>query len=164
LIGRIKINPSIISAIAFSVAYAVVEYYWIRDPTFGLDPVLFTLLYPYHFIMALIFGLATYVILSADLRQKTIFSRLMLIGGLLSLMLVVEDFAWFTFRAIAPVNGDANGGRWILKGEWTTKFMGSTDAYFTAIPNWYFLSIAFCAASFKLIRGKQPWLAIRPLT
>jgi hypothetical protein len=42
--------------------------------------------------------------------------------------------------------------------------MGSTDAYFTAIPNWYFLSIAFCAASFKLIRGKQPWLAIRSLT
>jgi hypothetical protein len=47
----------------------------------------------------------------------------------------------------------------IMHGEWTTQFMGSTDAYFTAIPNWYFMNIVFLAIALAVIRARQQPLA-----
>lgn len=140
--------------------YAVVEYYWIKDPTFGYDPILFSLLYPYHFAMAVMFGSVAYSIYSINIHKKRSFESIFLTGSLFLLMLVVEDFAWFTFRAVAPA-GDANGGRWILKGEWTTRFMGSIDVSFSEIPNWYFVSIGLAIVSFTVIKGKQKLPAMR---
>lgn len=149
-----------ISALAFSISYAFVEYYVIRDTTFGYSPVLFSLIYPYHFAMAVVFGLAAYGLMSAHVSVTGLVPSLILVGALFSSMLAVEDFAWFALRAAAPVHGDANAGRLIVPGEWTTQFMGSVDAHFTAIPNWYFLGVAFSATAIVTTRGKQRLAAI----
>jgi hypothetical protein len=136
-----------LAALAFSISYAFVEYYLIRDTTFGYNPVFFSLLYPYHIGMAAAFGLASYGLLRSHKLLKGLVPSLIFAGALFSSMLAVEDFTWFTLRAIAPVEGDLNAGSLVLPGEWTTQFMGSVDLYFTAIPNWYFLSIGFLAVS-----------------
>ncbi len=149
----------VLSALAFSVSYGFLEYYIIRDTTFGHNPVLFSLLYPYHFAMALAFGVAAYGLLRTHMAVEDIIPSLVLTGAIFFSMLAVEDFTWFTLRAVAPVQGDMNAGRLVLPGEWTTQFMGSVDAYFTAIPNWYFLSVAFLAA-FVATREKQDLAAV----
>src|SRR5687768_1423609 len=107
----------VLSALTFSVSYAFVEYYVIRDTTFGYSPVLFSLVYPYHFAMAAAFGLAAYCLLSVHVGAKGRVSSLILVGALFSTMLAVEDFTWFALRAAAPVDGDANAGRLIVSGE-----------------------------------------------
>lgn len=150
-----KILGLILSALAFSISYAFVEYYVIRDTTFGYNPVLFSLIYPYHFAMALVFGLASYGLLSTHVGIRGLVPSLILVGALFSSMLAVEDFTWFALRAAAPVHGDANAGKLVMPGEWTTRFMGSVDAYFTAIPNWYFLSIGFSAVALVATRGRR---------
>lgn len=157
---RLGILGLALSALAFSISYAFVEYYVIRDTTFGYDPVLFSLVYPYHFAMALVFGLAGYGLLSTHLRMRGLAPSLILVGALFSSMLAVEDFTWFALRAAAPVHGDANAGRLVMPGEWTTQFMGSIDAHFTAIPNWYFLGIVFSAAALVTTRGRQQLAAV----
>lgn len=134
----------VLSALAFSVSYAFIEYYMIRDTTFGYNPVLFSLIYPYHIAMAAVFGLVSYSLLRSH-RVKGLVPSLIFAGALFSSMLAVEDFTWFALRAVAPVEGDLNAGNLVLPGEWTTQFMGSVDLYFTAIPNWYFLSTGFLA-------------------
>lgn len=150
----------VLSALIFSVSYAFVEYYVIRDTTFGYGPVLFSLLYPYHFVMAVVFGLAAYGLLSIHVGTKGLVTSLILIGALFSSMLVVEDFMWFTLRAAAPAEGDANAGKLVVPGEWTTRFMGSIDAHFTAVPNWYFLSVGFSAAALATRRSRQRLAAV----
>lgn len=156
MIRQKKIRTLVFSAIVFAVAYAFIEYYVIRDTTFGYSPVLFSLVYPYHFAMAAIFGLVAYFLLhSANTGVKSLAPTLIMAGALISSMLVVEDFSWFVLRAIAPIHHDINAGRLISEGEWTTRFMGSTDAYFTAIPNWYFVNIIFSATSIAIIKTKQ---------
>jgi len=67
---RCGILGLVLSALTFSVSYAFVEYYEIRDTTFGYNPVLFSLVYPYHFVMAAVFGLAAYGLLSAHVGTK----------------------------------------------------------------------------------------------
>jgi hypothetical protein len=141
-------------ALAFSVSYAFVEYYVIRDTTFGYNPVLFSLVYPYHFAMAAVFGLAVWGLLRMLTGTRGLVPSLILAGLLFSGMLAVEDFTWFALRAAAPVEGDINAGRLVLPGEWTTRFMGSVDAYFTAIPNWYFLSVGLLAG-LAAAQGRQ---------
>ena len=91
--------------------------------------------------------------------MKGVLPSLILTGALFGPMLVVEDFMWFTLRATAPVQSDAEAGMLIMPGEWTTQFMGSTDAYFTAIPNWYFMNIVFSAIALAVIRLRQQPLA-----
>jgi hypothetical protein len=149
-----------LAALVFSISYAFVEYYVIRDTTFGYNPVLFSLIYPYHFAMAAVFGLAAYGLLSMHVSAKGLVPSLILIGALFSSMLAVEDFTWFALRAGAPVHGDANAGRLVMPGEWTTRFMGSVDAYFTAIPNWYFLGVAFSAVAVVATRGRLQLAAV----
>lgn len=156
---QLKIWTLILSAFAFSVAYAFVEYYIIRDTTFGYNPVMFSLVYPYHLAMAAVFGLTAYG-LQTMRGIKGVIPSIILSGALFSSMLVVEDFTWFALRAIAPLQGDYNAGKLIEQGEWTTRFMGSTDAYFTAIPNWYFASLAFSAISMMAARGRRPLAAV----
>jgi hypothetical protein len=155
---HVKVGALILSASVFSIAYAFVEYYVIKDTTFGYNPVMFSLVYPYHFVMAAVFGIAACGLLAMQ-GIKGIPS-IILAGALFSSMLVVEDFTWFTLRAIAPLDGDSNAGKLIADGEWTTRFMGSTDAYFTAIPNWYFASLAFSAISVMAARGRRPLAAV----
>lgn len=150
----------VLSALTFSLSYAFVEYYVIRDTTFGYNPVLFSLVYPYHFVMAVVFGLAAYGLLSAHVGTKELVTSLILVGALFSSMLAVEDFMWFALRAAAPVDGDANAGKLVMPGEWTTQFMGSVDAHFTAIPNWYFLSVGFSAAALVTMRSRQRLAAV----
>ena len=152
---RRRIVGLVLSALTFSVSYAFVEYYVIRDTTFGYNPVLFSLIYPYHFVMAAVFGLAAYGMLSFHVGTKGLATSLILVGALFSSMLAVEDFMWFTLRAAAPVDGDVNAGKLVMSGEWTTQFMGSFDAHFTAIPNWYFLSAGFSGAALATIRNRQ---------
>ena len=118
-----------ISAVVFSVGYAFLEYYVIRDTTFGLQPVLFSLLYPYHFFMALAFGLAGYALLRTHLGPRALLPGIILTGALFSSMLVIEDFMWFTLRAAAPLQDDMYGGRLVTQGEWSTQFLGSVDAH-----------------------------------
>jgi hypothetical protein len=141
-------------ALAFSIGYGFVEYYVIQDTTFGYDPVMFSLVYPYHFGMSAAFGLAAYGILAAH-GVRRVLPALTFTGILTLSMLAVEDFTWFALRAAAPLEGDANAGRLVMHGEWTTRFMGSTDAYFTAVPNWYFLSLASVAIAL-VARRRQP--------
>lgn len=105
--------------------------------------------------MAALFGVAAYGFLSRSTGLRGLLPTLFVIGAIFSSMLVIEDFMWFTLRAAAPYQGDANAGKLIMDGEWSTRFMGSVDAYFTAIPNWYFLNIIFSAVVLTLIRGKQ---------
>jgi hypothetical protein len=157
---RLRILGLALSALAFSISYAFVEYYVIRDTTFGYDPVLFSLVYPYHFAMALVFGLTGYGLLSTHVRMRGLAPSLILVGALFSSMLAVEDFTWFALRAAAPVHGDANAGRLVMPGEWTTQFMGSIDAHFTAIPNWYFLGVVFSAVALIMTRGRQQLAAV----
>jgi len=145
----------VLFALAFSVSYAFIEYYIIRDTTFGCNPVLFSLIYPYHFAMAAVFGVAAYGLLCAHVSIKGIVPSLIIVCALFSSMLAVEDFTWFALRAAAPVHGDANAGKLVVSGEWTTQFMGSVDAHFTAIPNWYFLSVAFSAVALATTRRRQ---------
>lgn len=149
-----------LSALTFSILYAFVEYYIIRDTTFGSSPVLFSLIYPYHFAMASVFGLATYGLLSTHVNVKDLVSTLIMVGAIFSSMLAVEDFTWFALRAAAPVHGDANAGRLVMPGEWTTQFMGSIDVHFTAIPNWYFFGLAFSAAALLTTSSRQRLAAI----
>jgi hypothetical protein len=156
---QLKIWALTLSASVFSIAYAFVEYYVIRDTTFGYSPVMLSLVYPYHFVMAAVFGLAAYSLLAMH-GIKGAIPSLILTGALFSSMLVVEDFTWFSLRAVAPLHGDSNAGKLIAEGEWTTRFMGSTDAYFTAIPNWYFASLAFSAISMMAARGRRPLVAV----
>jgi hypothetical protein len=108
---RNKILGLALSALAFSISYAFVEYYVIRDTSFGYNPVLFSLIYPYHFAMFAVFGLAAYGLLSAHVGRSGILSSLILVGALISSMLAVEDFTWFALRAVAPISDDSNAGR-----------------------------------------------------
>lgn len=142
------------SAALFSVGYAFVEYYVIRDTTFGLQPVLFSLIYPYHFLMAAIFGVAGYAFLHLQIGPQALLPGLVLTGAIFSSMLVVEDFMWFTLRASAPLEGDLNGGNLVMHGEWSTQFLGSIDAHLTAIPNWYFLNALFTFSVFLMTRTR----------
>lgn len=142
----------VICAILFSVGYAFVEYYMIRDTSFGLQPVLFSLIYPYHFLMAAVFGIAGYAFLHLNVGPQALLSGLVLTGAIFSSMLVIEDFTWFTLRATAPIAGDLNGGSLIMRGEWSTQFLGSVDAHLTAIPNWYFLNVIFTFAIILMTR------------
>lgn len=152
---RAKILGLVLSALAFSISYAFVEYYIIKDTTFGYKPLLFSLIYPYHFAMAAVFGLAAYFLLFAQGKMMGLIPSIIMVVALFSSMLAVEDFTWFALRATAPVHGDANAGRLVMPGEWTTQFMGSVDAYFTALPNWYFFGIAFSAAALVMTCGRQ---------
>ena len=141
-------------ALAFSVGYGFIEYYVIQDTTFGYNPVMFSLVYPYHFGMAAVFGMTAYGLLAAHGVRRTM-PILAFTGALTLSMLAAEDFTWFSLRALAPLDGDANGGKLIMHGEWTTQFMGSTDAYFMAVPNWYFLSLT-SAAVVQVAHRRQP--------
>jgi hypothetical protein len=141
-------------ALVFSIGYGFVEYYIIQDTTFGYSPVMISLVYPYHFGMAAVFGLAAYGMLAAHGVRRAV-PALALTGALALSMLAAEDFTWFSLRAAAPLEGDANAGRLVMHGEWTTQFMGSTDAYFTAVPNWYFLSLASVAIALAACRRQQ---------
>jgi hypothetical protein len=141
-------------AVCFSVGYAFVEYYVIRDTAFGLQPVLFSLIYPYHFLMAVVFGLVSYALLHLHSGPQALLSGLILTGAIFSSMLVVEDFMWFTLRASAPIEGDINGGSLVKQGEWSTQFLGSIDAHLTAIPNWYFLNALFTFSVFLIARSR----------
>lgn len=156
---RLNVLGLTLSTLAFSISYALIEYYVIRDTIFGYNPVLFSPIYPYHFAMAAVFGVTAYGLLAAHVNMKGVLPSLILTGALFGPMLVVEDFMWFTLRATAPMQGDANAGMLIMHGEWTTQFMGSTDAYFTAIPNWYFMNIVFLAIALAVIRARQQPLA-----
>jgi len=139
--GAAFLNRFVIPMVCFSILYAAIEYYLITDPSYGIRPLLFSLIYPYHLVMAGIFGIVAYsiVILNFPIRKNGVLT-LVIVGALISVMLVIEDFAWFTLRAVAPRDGDINAGKLVTDGEWTTQFMGSTAFYFTAIPNWYFVS------------------------
>ena len=146
-------NRMVIPVACFSILYAVFEYYLVTDPSYGIRPLLFSLIYPYHLLMAGIFGIAAYSIvhLNFPIRKNGVLT-LVIVGSIISVMLVIEDFAWFTLRAVAPREGDVNGGKLVTDGEWTTQFMGSTSFYFTAIPNWYFVS-TLCAIIASLTVG-----------
>ena len=139
----------------FSIGYAFVEYYVIRDTTFGLQPVLFSLIYPYHFLMAVIFGVTGYIFLHLHVGPQGLLTGLVLTGAIFAPMLVIEDFMWFTLRASAPIEGDSNAGNLVMHGEWSTQFLGSVDAQFTAIPNWYFLNVLFTCGVFIISRSSQ---------
>jgi len=149
-----------LSALTFSVAYAFIEYYLIKDTTLGYSPVLFSLIYPYHFAMAAVFGLATYSLLRWRIRTKELVPSLILACALFSSMLAIEDFTWFALRATAPVENDLNAGKLVLPGEWTTQFMGSVNAHFTAIPNWYFLSLGFLVTAYVAMRERKQLAAL----
>jgi hypothetical protein len=145
----------ILFATLFSIGYALVEYYIIHDTTFGFQPVLFSLIYPYHFLMAIAFGLAGYLFLHLHLGPKGLVPGIILTGALFSSMLVIEDFTWFSLRALAPLEGDINGGKLVMEGEWSTQFLGSTNFHFTEIPNWYFMNVMFTSCILILTRSKQ---------
>jgi hypothetical protein len=135
----------------FSILYAAFEYYLITDPSFGIRPLLFSLIYRYHLLMAGLFGIVSYsiVVMNIPIRKHGLLT-LVLVGTIFSVMLVIEDFAWFTLRAVAPRDEDINAGKLVIEGEWTTQFMGSTGFYSTAVPNWYFVC-ASCAIITSLI-------------
>lgn len=134
--------------------YALLEYYAIRDPSFGYNPILFSLIYPYHVIMAIVIGSFCYWLLRAFPSAGTARLALLVLPAAILFMTIItlEDFLWFVFRATAPYQGDVNGGKLIIPGEWTTQFLGSTGAYFMAIPNWYFISPLSIAAYFVIVR------------
>jgi hypothetical protein len=120
-----------------------------------MQPVLFSLLYPYHFLMAGVFGAAGYGLLHLHIGPKALLSGVVLTGALFSSMLVLEDFIWFSLRAAAPLAEDANGGKFVMPGEWSTQFLGSVDASFTEIPNWYFIGAFFTLGVFLTSRARQ---------
>lgn len=158
---RLGVLGLTLSALTFSISYAFAEYYVIRDTSFGYNPVLFSLIYPYHFAMAAVFGLVVWSMLRVQMVTNGLAPSLILASLLFSGMLAIEDFAWFTLRAAAPVQGDLNAGRLVLHGEWTTQFMGSVDAHFTAIPNWYFLSVGLLAG-LATSQGRRLAMAASP--
>ncbi len=149
-------NRFILPVVVFSILYAAFEYYLIIDPSYGVRPIIFSLLYPYHLVMAGIFAIAAYsvVILSYPIRKNWVLTLLM-VGAIFSVMIVIEDFTWFTFRAVAPRDGDMNAGKLVLDGEWTTQFIGSTSIYYTVIPNWYFVSAFYATIALLTVRAQH---------
>ena len=149
----------IVLLIGFSFAYALLEYYIIRDPSFGYPPILFSLVYPYHLVMATAIALFSYWLVNSyhynDVRKLSVVAIIFLTAVLFTIIITIEDFLWFTIRAIAPYQGDINAGRLIIQGEWTTQFFGSTDTYFTAIPNWYFISPLLTMAYVLMIKCRN---------
>jgi hypothetical protein len=152
---KVFFNKIVFLVVSFSILYAVFEYYLITDPSYGAAPVLSSLIYPYHFLMAGIFGIAAYlfVFLGFAFPRKNRVLTLILVVAIFGVMLVIEDFAWFTFRAIAPRSEDINAGKLVMDGEWTTQFMGSTGFYFTVIPNWYFLSTSYAGITALIVKA-----------
>ncbi|MGH9992174.1 MAG: hypothetical protein ACREBU_03270 [Nitrososphaera sp.] len=153
---RIYFNRLILPVAGFSILYAAFEYYLITDPSYGIRPIMFSLIYPYHLVMAGVFGIAAYsvIILSYPVRKNGVLTLLM-VGAIFSVMLVIEDFTWFTFRAVAPRDGDLNAGKLVVEGEWTTQFIGSTSFHFTAVPNWYFLSAFYAIIAVLTVRAEH---------
>lgn len=147
-------NKMFVMMFCFSISYAAFEYYLITDPSYGSRPILSSLIYPYHLLMAAIFGSAafSFVVLCLPSMKYRLLT-LILVVAIFSVMLVIEDFAWFTFRAIAPLSEDVNAGKLVTEGEWTTQFMGSTSFYFTAVPNWYFLSTFYAVVALMTVRA-----------
>jgi hypothetical protein len=148
-------NRLVFPVACFSILYAAFEYYLITDPSYGIRPLLFSLIYPYHLLMAGLFGIAAYsiVVMNLPIRKHGLLT-LVLVGTIFFVMLVIEDFAWFTLRAIAPRDGDINAGKLVIEGEWTTQFMGSTSFYFTVVPNWYFVCASCTIITFLTIRAR----------
>jgi hypothetical protein len=105
--------------------------------------------------MALVFATAAYGFMSLHKTPQGVLPTLFVSAAILSCMLVIEDFTWFALRAAAPHYGDVNAGKLIMQGEWSTQFLGSVNAYFTAIPNWYFVNIIFSCAVLITIPGQQ---------
>lgn len=141
----------ILLVFGFSFAYTLLEYYVIRDPSFGYEPILFSLIYPYHVVMATAIGLFSYWLSrSLGVVRMLGLAILLPIVMLFTAIITLEDFLWFVLRAIAPYQGDINAGKLITPGEWTTQFLGSTDAYFTSIPNWYFISLVLTVVYFVI--------------
>jgi hypothetical protein len=134
----------VLPVMCFSFLYAALEYYLIVDPSFGMNPMLFSLIYPYHLLMAGLFGLVAYSIVILHLPSRKNKVLILVLGGtIFCAMLVIEDLAWFSFRAVAPREGDINGGKLVIEGEWTTQIMGSTNFYSIVVPNWYFVSASW---------------------
>ena len=52
--------------------------------------------------------------------------------------IVVEDFAWFVNRWLAPLESDPHGGQLMQYSDWTSNHVGAIDVGNFVIPVWYY--------------------------
>ena len=129
---------SFVRVVVFAIVFAGIEYRYVNRRevdlegpfgVFGEKPV-FWKITPYH----LAFLLPLFIVAAFALPITS------WAGNTFSLA-VLEDVAYFVWR-----------GRWVAKGEWTTRLMGSIGSERVAVPLWWPLDSILAGALFLL-----PW-------
>jgi hypothetical protein len=157
------ISTAIICAI-FAVAFAHLEYYYIKDPALQISngrvevddanfdrsretkPIIGNM-YQYHlFPMLFIFILISFVALWDDMAFKLLgrhkrIKALMLGFANLIAAITIEDLAWFVNRALVPLADDPKGFQLMQFSDWTSMHLGAIDTGSFVIPNWYIVSL-----------------------
>ena len=155
----------------FAVSFAHLEYYYIKDPALQISngkvvanhpsfdrsretkPIIGNM-YEYHlFPMLFIFFLISFAALWDDMsfrlfgRHSRIKAALIGSANLIA-AIVVEDFAWFANRAVAPLQDDPKGGLLMQSTDWTSLHMGAINLGVFVVPVWYLIAIALATAAY----------------
>lgn len=158
-------------AVIFAFCFAHLEYYYIKDPALQVSngkvqanyptydrsretrPIIGNM-YQYHlFPMLFIFFLISFAALWDDMtlrlfgRHSRIKAAMIGVANLV-MAILVEDFAWFANRYIAPLQDDPKGGQLMQSTDWTSMHMGAINMGHFVIPIWYLVAIAIAAAAY----------------
>ena len=182
---RIEFVTAAVIGVVFAVCFAHLEYYFIKDPALQISnnqdgnivvktwidsdhsretqPILGNM-YQYHlFPMFFIFVLISFAALIDDMTLKVFGknkrSKALFLGfATLITAIVVEDFAWFVNRWLAPLESDPHGGQLMQYSDWTSKHIGAIDVGNFVIPVWYLLAIGLATvAYYAAFRRHDKW-------
>jgi hypothetical protein len=162
---------SAVVAVIFAFSFAHLEYYYIKDPALQISngkvqasyptydrsretkPIVGNM-YQYHlFPMLFIFFLISFAALWDDMtfklfgRHSRIKAAMIGVANLVT-AIVVEDFAWFANRYIAPLQDDPKAGHLMQSTDWTSMHLGAINVGPFVIPVWYLIAIAIAAAAY----------------
>jgi hypothetical protein len=168
---RVEFIATAVICAIFAISFAYLEYYYIKDPALQIsngkmepsDPNLdrsretkpiIGNMYQYHlFPMLFIFVLISFASLWDDMafklfgRHKRIKALMLGFANLITAILI-EDFAWFVNRWVAPLSDDPKGGMLMQLSDWTSMHLGAIDVGSFVIPNWYIIAIALATLAY----------------
>ena len=143
LIPRTRVSFIVTSDLlrVFAESYGYLEHYFINDPVIGktvnltvkgrthrlTTPIIeWTLLYHIYPVMVIYF-LVGFVLffdsISFKERHKRRRAALLGVANVISAMMV-EDFSWFYYRWLLPLDNDPKKGFLMQTSDWTTKNLG----------------------------------------
>jgi hypothetical protein len=168
---RVEFIATAVICTIFAISFAYLEYYYIKDPALQISngkmglsnpnfdrsretkPIIGNM-YQYHlFPMLFIFVLISFVSLWDDMafklfgRHKRIKALMLGFANLITAILI-EDFAWFVNRWLAPLSDDPKGGMLMQFSDWTSMHLGAIDVGSFVIPNWYIIAIALATLAY----------------